>query len=78
MLSTAQAMGAGHGDAATLVGLARAATLLDELTREAVADQRTNSYLSWAQVGAALGVSKQAAQQRYGAYIESTTGGGAS
>lgn len=55
-----------HGDH-ELIGLARASTLLDELTREAVDRARSgDAPLSWAEIGAALGVSKQAAQQRYG------------
>lgn len=59
----------GHADTpeeAQLVGLARASTLLDELTREAVAAARVDGNLSWSQIGAALGMTKQAAQQRYG------------
>lgn len=45
-----------------LGAFARAA---DELTAEAVRDARQAGD-SWAQIGSALGVSKQAAQQRYG------------
>ena len=55
------------GDASSLLGLARASTLLDELTREAEAEARAGEMpLSWSEIGAALGISKQAAQQRYG------------
>lgn len=55
------------GDASSLVGLARASTLIDELMREAVATARAGEApLSWSEIGAALGMSKQAAQQRYG------------
>lgn len=62
-------MGLGHADTpeeGRLLGLARASTLLDELIREEVAAARADGFLSWAQIGAALGMSKQAAQQRYG------------
>lgn len=62
-----ESLGDYAGDASTLLGLARASTLLDELTREAVAEARDGEApLSWSEIGAALGMSKQAAQQRYG------------
>ncbi len=52
-----------------LKALARRAALadaLEELTAHAVAVARRRGY-SWTEFGQALGVSKQAAQQRYGA-----------
>ncbi|MGP5641028.1 hypothetical protein ACTXPS_16500 [Brachybacterium tyrofermentans] len=50
---------------AKLASLAIAAQQLDAITREAVTASR-DAGLSWSQIGAALGVSRQAAHQRYG------------
>lgn len=55
----------GRGGLAQLRGLAIVATILDEETAREVAEAREDGH-SWATIGAALGVSKQAAQQRYG------------
>lgn len=49
----------------TLVKIAEVDRLVDELVIEAVEEARKAGY-SWAQIGGALGVSKQAAQQKYG------------
>ena len=40
-------------------------------TRVAISHAR-NSGASWAEIGNILGISKQAAQQRYGAYVSNT------
>lgn len=52
-------------DLAELVDVGRA---LDEAVTEAVAGQRANGF-SWSQIGAALGISRQAAWVRYGAPV---------
>lgn len=56
---------AGHGQLA-LEAVAAARAGLDVLERQAVAMAREQGS-SWAGVGSALGISKQAAQQRFGA-----------
>lgn len=54
-------------DARQLVGLARASALIDELIGETVADLRSGEQpLSWTEIGTALGITRQAAQQRFG------------
>ncbi|HHX47680.1 MAG TPA: hypothetical protein GX718_09975 [Brevibacterium sp.] len=55
----------GCGDLATLTGLARMSALIDEVLVEVVADWRADRY-TWAEIGEALRVTKQAAHKRYG------------
>lgn len=52
-------------DIAALGGLAALREEVDAATKAAVASLRTQGY-SWADIGRELGVSKQAAQQRWG------------
>jgi len=40
-------------------------TILDDLIADAIAGLRSHGY-TWTQIGAALNITKQAAQQRYG------------
>jgi hypothetical protein len=54
------------GDIDAIADMAAAATELDAAISQAVAGLRARSY-SWADIGARLGVSRQAAQQRWGA-----------
>lgn len=53
------------GEPVNLRGLAIVATLLDDVTARSVNESRELGY-SWAEIGLALGISKQAAQQRFG------------
>jgi hypothetical protein len=48
-----------------LRGLAIVSTILDDAIRAEVASLREDGFTPWAQIGASLGMSKQAAQQRY-------------
>lgn len=52
-------------DLAELVDVARS---LDEAITEAVAGMRANGF-SWGQIAGPLGITRQAAQQRYGAAV---------
>jgi uncharacterized NAD(P)/FAD-binding protein YdhS len=54
--------------------LCRAATALDKLTRDTVRRARTAGH-SWTQIGQALGVSKQAAWERFSGEDRANTGG---
>jgi hypothetical protein len=55
----------GDRDIAALAGLAALSSELDEAMRAAVTELRANGY-SWADIGGQLGVTRQAAQMRYG------------
>jgi hypothetical protein len=46
-------------------GLAAMSTLIDELIVGQVVEMKTSGY-SWSEIGAALGMTRQATQQRYG------------
>lgn len=66
---------AGHVQAGDVAGLTRAfaalndvETTLEQMRREIVRALREGG-ASWATVGAAIGTSRQAAQQRYGMYF---------
>ena len=56
----------GDGDVEALVLLVGLAEEIDAAMAEAVKGLRTQGY-SWAEIGARLGISRQAAQQRWGA-----------
>lgn len=56
----------GDGDVEALVLLVGLAEEIDAAMAEAVKSLRTRGY-SWAEIGSRLGVSRQAAQQRWGA-----------
>lgn len=56
----------GDGDVEALVLMLGLAEEIDTVIAEAVKDLRSCSY-SWAKVGARLGITRQAAQQRRGA-----------
>ena len=56
----------GDGDVEALVLLGGLAEEIDAAMAEAVKSLRTRGY-SWAEIGSRLGVSRQAAQQRWGA-----------
>lgn len=57
----------GQGDIAALADLAGLRTQLDETITAAVRELHDGPYqYSWSQIGTALGITKQAAQQRYG------------
>jgi DNA-directed RNA polymerase specialized sigma24 family protein len=55
----------GAGDVETLPRLAELSAELDAVIADAVLGLRAEGY-SWAEIGARLGVSKQACQQRWG------------
>jgi hypothetical protein len=61
------------GDVETLRDLAALADHVDQAITEAVAGLRDQGY-SWSEIGARLGVSKQAAQQRWAARERETSG----
>jgi len=63
----------GGGEIATLKGLAIVATLLDDVTVRVVASSRELGH-SWADIGKAMNMSKQAAQQRYGRVLGADVG----
>jgi hypothetical protein len=63
--SHASVLGLMREDLGELHGLAALATLVDDLLVDSVADARIDGY-SWAQIGEAAGMTRQAAQQRYG------------
>lgn len=52
------------GEGQPLRGYARLSTILDERLAAEVRQQRADG-LSWAEIGEAIGISKQAAQQRF-------------
>jgi hypothetical protein len=52
-------------DLTEMNGLAAMSTLIDELILAQVVEMKTFGY-SWLEIGAALGMTKQATQQRYG------------
>jgi hypothetical protein len=54
------------GDVESLVLMAELADTIDTSIRDAVAGLREHGY-SWAEIGSRLGVTRQAAQQRWGA-----------
>ncbi|WP_299694563.1 hypothetical protein [Hydrocarboniphaga sp.] len=56
----------GGGDPEDLALLASLAREVDELLRQAIDAQRQRGEVSWSQIASELGVSKQAAQQRFG------------
>jgi hypothetical protein len=57
----------GTGDIEALTHLARLATNIEAATRTAVTSLRHEHGYSWADIGRALGVTRQAAQQRWNA-----------
>jgi len=54
------------GDIEALTGMAEIATEIDTAMREAITGLRTRHGYSWADIAARLGVTRQAAQQRFG------------
>ncbi len=54
-----------EGNLRLMNGLAAMSTLIDELIVEQVVEARASGY-PWSEIGAALGMTKQATQQRYG------------
>lgn len=56
----------GTGDVEDLQELAELSRTLDAVLQQAVLDVRESSGCSWAAVGRAFGMTKQAAQQRWG------------
>jgi hypothetical protein len=56
----------GSGDTDDLPELVSLRSEVDELITRAVRELRVSAGLSWAQIAAGLGVTRQAAQQRYG------------
>ena len=56
----------GSGDIDALPGMTRLATHLDQAITEAVTGLRTGAGYSWADIALRLGISRQAAQQRWG------------
>ena len=59
----------GEGDIEELAGLAGLADELEAIIADAVAELRTWDY-SWADIGRVLGITRQAAQQRFGGKAE--------
>lgn len=55
-----------EGDPSDLTELLTASKLLDAGIREAVEGQRARYDTSWADIGFAVGITRQAAQQRWG------------
>ena len=55
----------GHGDIDALTAMASLADDLDAAIRQAIIRLRARGY-SWADIGARLGITRQAAQQRWG------------
>lgn len=76
LASSLQGLAMAYGGEDQLRGLAILATFLDDMIATEVAERR--EYCSWTEVGASLGVSKQAAQQKYGRSLADSlrTGGG--
>jgi hypothetical protein len=54
------------GDIEAITAMAAIATEIDTAIRDAITGLRTGSGYSWADVALRLGVTRQAAQQRYG------------
>ena len=65
MRAEAAALGMLRDELGYLHGLAALATLVDDLIAEAVTEARDEGY-PWAPIGQAIGMTKQAVQQRYG------------
>jgi hypothetical protein len=63
-----------HGDIEAITYLARLAEDLDQATRDAVIALRERHGYSWADIGLRLGITRQAAQQRWGTTPSTTTG----
>lgn len=59
----------GDADPEDLVELLELREVVEEAIADAVAGQRANGF-SWAQIARGLGVTRQAAQMRYGAQIQ--------
>lgn len=59
------ALGLAWSNSDALRGLAIVSTFLDDAIRAEVASLREDGFTPWAEIGASLGMSKQAAQQRY-------------
>jgi len=55
-----------EGDPSDLTELLNASQMLDQGIRSAVEGQRSRFGTSWAEIGAAAGITRQAAQQRWG------------
>ena len=55
-----------HGDIEAIATMAHLAEDLDQATREAVTALRDQHGYSWADIGLRLGITRQAAQQRWG------------
>jgi len=56
----------GSGDIDALADMTRLATHLDQAITEAVTGLRTGAGYSWADIALRLGITRQAAQQRWG------------
>ncbi len=61
------------GDIDALTAMATLATGLDHAMSEAITDLRARHGYSWAEIGARLGITRQAAQQRWGLASGTTT-----
>lgn len=64
---SAEASGWGNGD--DLAGLAMLSSVLDDLMTQEVARRRHEGH-TWADIGASLGVTRQAAHLRYGSAVK--------
>lgn len=56
----------GDADEAELAQLVALRDVLEEAIRVGIQGQRQNTGRSWAHIGAALGITRQSAQERYG------------
>lgn len=70
-LMKAAARRVGDADDVDLAELVELRAHLDQVIAEAVTIQRTSLGRSWAEIGRALGISRQAAQQHYGKEVPS-------